>query len=263
MFYRSYFPDDVDISVPYVAPLNRALEDVRPEIFINDKVSTKENRQKVIDFQTLLFERKAALMPLMEEYCKEMKYTFKEPLENVFDFCVLEYSFAFWQWGYNVDRIPTGEATDEQLFGYLMRISEPSYFTNQTGNVSFNVQAARELGYYGYYTKPFKKYLSIKTSKGYLKRLMLPTDAEEIKFSSELYKHTVSFLSKNDPKMIYIYGEQDPWTATGIYGLPLTKDKENLHVYLCKGGSHYTRIKSFPEETQQEIIRLINKWLQE
>ncbi|MBD9294882.1 MAG: aminopeptidase [Bacteroidales bacterium] len=263
MFYRSYFPDDVDISVPYVAPLNRALEDVRPEIFINDKVSTKENRQKVIDFQTLLFERKAALMPLMEKYCKEMKYTFKEPLENVFDFCVLEYSFAFWQWGYNVDRIPTREATDEQLFGYLMGISEPSYFTNQTGNVSFNVQAARELGYYGYYTKPFKKYLSIKTSKGYLKRLMLPTDAEDIKFSSELYKHTVSFLSKNDPKMIYIYGEQDPWTATGIYGLPLTKDKENLHVYLCKGGSHYTRIKSFPEETQQEIIQLINKWLQE
>ena len=92
---------------------------------------------------------------------------------------------------------------------------------------------------------------------------MLPTDAEDIKFSSDLYKHTVSFLSKNDPKMIYIYGEQDPWTATGIYGLPLTKNKENLHVYLCKGGSHYTRIKSFPEETQQEIIRLINKWLQE
>ena len=29
MFYRSYFPDDVDISVPYVAPLNKGVEDGR------------------------------------------------------------------------------------------------------------------------------------------------------------------------------------------------------------------------------------------
>ena len=28
MFYRAFFPDDVDVSVPYVAPLNKALEDL-------------------------------------------------------------------------------------------------------------------------------------------------------------------------------------------------------------------------------------------
>ena len=33
MFYRTYFPDDVDISVPYVAPLNQSLEDGRHEPF--------------------------------------------------------------------------------------------------------------------------------------------------------------------------------------------------------------------------------------
>lgn len=45
MFYRSYFPDDVDISVPYVAPLNRSVEDCRHEKFLQHKVSTKENHQ--------------------------------------------------------------------------------------------------------------------------------------------------------------------------------------------------------------------------
>lgn len=45
MFYRSYFPDDVDISVPYVAPLNRSVEDGRHEKFLQHEVSTKGNRQ--------------------------------------------------------------------------------------------------------------------------------------------------------------------------------------------------------------------------
>lgn len=129
--------------------------------------------------------------------------------------------------------------------------------------MSFNVQAAKELGYYGYYTKLFKKYLSIKTAKGYLKRLMLPKGMENTKFSPALYKHTVDFLTHNDPKMVYIYGDIDPWSASGIYGLPFTKNKQNLHVYMLKEGSHLTRILSFPEPERQKIINLIDKWLKE
>lgn len=263
MFYRSYFPDDVDISVPYVAPLNKSVEDGRHEKFLQYQVSTKENRQKVLDFQLLLFKRKAALLPMLEKYCKDQKFTFNVPIAEIFDFIVMEYSFAFWQWGDDLAKIPTSKATDKELFDYLMRISEPGYFSNQNPNFPFNYQAARELGYYGYYTQPFKKYLSIKSAKGYLKRLMVPKGQENVQFSPVLYNHTVDFLTKNDPKMVYIYGDIDPWSASGVYGLPFTKNKKNLHVYMCKGGSHRTRINSFPEPTRQEIIQLISNWLKE
>lgn len=263
MFYRSYFPDDVDISVPYVAPLNKSVEDGRHEKFLQYQVSTKENRQKVLDFQLLLFKRKAALLPMLEKYCKDQKFTFNVPIAEIFDFIVMEYSFAFWQWGDDLAKIPTSKATDKELFDYLMRISEPGYFSNQNPNFPFNYQAARELGYYGYYTQPFKKYLSIKSAKGYLKRLMVPKGQEKVQFSPVLYNHTVDFLTKNDPKMVYIYGDIDPWSASGVYGLPFTQNKKNLHVYMCKGGSHRTRINSFPEPTRQEIIQLISNWLKE
>lgn len=263
MFYRAYFPNDVDISVPYVAPLNKSVEDGRHEDFLQYQVSTKENRQKVLDFQLLLFKRKAALLPMLEQYCKDQQYTFNVPIAEIFDFTVMEYSFAFWQWGDDLAKIPTSKATDKELFDYLMRISEPGYFSNQNPNFPFNYQAARELGYYGYYTQPFKKYLSIKSAKGYLKRLMVPKGQEKVQFSPVLYNHTVDFLTKNDPKMVYIYGDIDPWSASGVYGLPFTKNKKNLHVYMCKGGSHRTRINSFPEATRQEIIQLISNWLKE
>lgn len=263
MFYRAYFPNDVDISVPYVAPLNKSVEDGRHEKFLQYEVSTKENRQKVLDLQLLLFKRKAALLPMLEQYCKDQKFTFNVPIAEIFDFIVMEYSFAFWQWGDDLAKIPTSKATDKELFDYLMRISEPGYFSNQNPNFPFNYQAARELGYYGYYTEPFKKYLSIKSAKGYLKRLMVPKGQENVQFSPVLYNNTVDFLTKNDPKMVYIYGDIDPWSASGVYGLPFTKNKKNLHVYMCKGGSHRTRINSFPEATRQEIIQLISNWLKE
>lgn len=263
MFYRAYFPNDVDISVPYVAPLNKSVEDGRHEKFLQYEVSTKENRQKVLDLQLLLFKRKAALLPMLEQYCKDQKFTFNVPIAEIFDFIVMEYSFAFWQWGDDLAKIPTSKASDKELFDYLMRISEPGYFSNQNPNFPFNYQAARELGYYGYYTDPFKKYLSIKSAKGYLKRLMVPKGQEDVQFSPVLYNNTVDFLTKNDPKMVYIYGDIDPWSASGVYGLPFTKNKKNLHVYMCKGGSHRTRINSFPEATRQEIIQLISNWLKE
>ncbi|MBS7366673.1 MAG: aminopeptidase, partial [Prevotella sp.] len=256
MFYRAYFPNDVDISVPYVAPLNKSVEDGRHEKFLQYEVSKKENRQKVLDLQLLLFKRKAALLPMLEQYCKDQKFTFNVPIAEIFDFIVMEYSFAFWQWGDDLAKIPTSKASDKELFDYLMRISEPGYFSNQNPNFPFNYQAARELGYYGYYTEPFKKYLSIKSAKGYLKRLMVPKGQENVQFSPVLYNNTVDFLTKNDPKMVYIYGDIDPWSASGVYGLPFTKNKKNLHVYMCKGGSHRTRINSFPEATRQEIIQL-------
>lgn len=263
MFYRAFFPNDVDISVPYVAPLNTAVEDGRHEKFLQYEVSTKENRQKVLNFQLLLFKRKAALLTLLEKYCNDRHYTFNAPLAEIFDFSVLEYSFAFWQWGEDIEKIPTNNATDQQVFDYWIGICEPNYFSHQNRHISFNVQAARELGYYGYYTKPFKKYLSIKTAKGYLKRLMLPKDAADVKFSPELYNRTVEYLTHNNPKMVYIYGDLDPWGASGVAGLPFTKNKTNLHVYVCKGGSHRARILSFPEPTRQEIINLISGWLKE
>lgn len=263
MFYRSYFPNDVDISVPYVAPLNRSVEDGRHEKFLQYQVSTKENRKKVLDFQLMLFKRKAQLLPMLQAYCDNKHYTFNAPMAEIFDFTVFEYAFAFWQWGENVNAIPQSGADDKTVFDYWIKMCEPDYFSQQNPYFSFDVQAAKELGYYGYYTKPFKKYLSIKTAKGYLHRLMLPKDAENVTFSPKLYEHTVDFLTHHDPKMVYIYGDIDPWGASGIYGLPFTKNKQNLHVYMCPGGSHKTRILSFPEPTRQEIIDLIGKWLKE
>lgn len=259
LLYRTFYPDDVDISVPYVAPLCYGVEDGRHEPFLH-KVSTPENRKKIEDFQLEALKRKATLLPRFEKYCTEKKYSFRAPIEEIYDYSVLEYSFALWQWGTPISSIPATTASDDEIFSHLLSISEPGYFTADSPNASFFVQAARELGYYGYDVATFKDYLSIQSSKGYLHRLMLPEELKDMPFDKTLSKKITKFLKKQDPKMIFIYGQNDPWTAAGVTWL---KNKKNIHVFIQPNGSHLARINTLPEGEKKEVIELIKKWLDE
>ncbi|RHE89361.1 S28 family serine protease [Bacteroides intestinalis] len=257
LLYRTFYPDDVDISVPYVAPLCYGVEDGRHEPFLH-KVSTPENRKIIEDFQLEALKRKATLLPRFEKYCTEKNYSFRAPIEEIYDYSVLEYSFALWQWGTPISSIPATTASDDEVFSHLLAISEPGYFTADSPNASFFVQAARELGYYGYDVQPFKQYLSIQSSEGYLHRLMLPEELKDMPFDKTLSKKITKFLKKQDPKMIFIYGQNDPWTAAGVTWL---KNKKNIHVFIQPNGSHLARISTLPEKEKKEVMELIKQWL--
>lgn len=257
LLYRTFYPDDVDISVPYVAPLCYGVEDGRHEPFLH-KVSTPENRKKIEDFQLEALKRKATLLPRFEKYCTEKNYSFRAPIEEIYDYSVLEYSFALWQWGTSTNSIPATTASDNDIFSHLLAISEPGYFTADSPNASFFVQAARELGYYGYDVQPFKQYLSIRSGEGYLHRLMLPEELKDMPFDKTLSKKITKFLKKQDPKMIFIYGQNDPWTAAGVTWL---KNKKNIHVFIQPNGSHLARINTLPEKEKKEVMELIKQWL--
>ena len=261
MFYRTFYPEDVDITVPYVGPLCYGVEDGRHEPFLR-QVGTEEERKKIEDFQLEVLKRKATLLPRFEKHCTEKGYEFFGPIEEIYDYAVLEYSFALWQWGTPVSTIPANDADDDAVYKHFMAISEPSYFAKDGGNESFFVQAARELGYYGYDVRPFKKYLSIKSSKGYLKKLMLPENAKDIKFDKTLSKKITRFLKRNDPRMVFIYGETDPWSAAAPFWLDTSK-KQNMYIFVEPRGSHRARISTLPEEMKQEAIRIIKGWLEE
>lgn len=259
LLYRTFYPDDVDISVPYVAPLCYGVEDGRHEPFLH-KISTPENRKIIEDFQLEALKRKATLLPRFEKYCTEKNYSFRAPIEEIYDYSVLEYSFALWQWGTPISSIPATTASDDEIFSHLLAISEPGYFTADSPNASFFVQAARELGYYGYDVQPFKQYLSIQSSEGYLHRLMLPEELKDMPFDKTLSKKITKFLKKQDPKMIFIYGQNDPWTAAGVTWL---KNKKNIHVFIQPNGSHLARINTLPETEKAKVMELINGWLKE
>lgn len=265
MFYRTYYPNDVDVSVSYVAPLNKSVEDGRHEPFLRDEVGTKKERKAVHNAQLEMFKRKSSLVEMLEKKVKADGLNFNLPLDEIFDYELMEYPFAFWQWGTPVSEIPSSKDSDEVWFEHLMKVSGPDYFSVPGRYLSFNMQALRELGYYGYeIDQDFKKYCSISSTKDYLRRLMIPESMGEwrnVSFDPTLYNKTVEYLKNNDPKHIFIYGEIDPWTASGVAGWLDCSGKQNMRVYVQPRGSHKARIGNMPEDMKAEIMERLNGWL--
>lgn len=270
MFYTTYYPQDIDISVPYVGPLCKGQEDGRHEPFLAEFAGTERDREILRNFQIEFLKRRDKIQPMFEELSAKDKLTYKMPLEAVYDYCVLEFPFAFWQWGYSTDIVPDPKtATDKQMFDFLVKTSGPDYFAEGGSSAPFFVQAAKELGYYGYDTKPFKGLLTIKDAEGYLTKLFVP-QSQTFTFDKYLYKDIKKFLETTDSKMMFIYGEFDPWSAV----MPVApvknealkakgKGRKTMHLFVEPGGSHRARINTLPEEMKKEAIAILKEWLAE
>lgn len=254
--YRAHYPDDVDISIPYVAPFCRSVEDGRHEPFIANFCGTPQERETIREFQIELLKRRDALLPKMDSLAKADNLEFNLPLEEIYDYCVLEFSFALWQWGTPVSRIPSLDSSDETMFKFLISAAGPDYFVKWSPTSPFFIQAAQELGYYGYDMKPFKKWLSVKNTRGYLAKIFLPQD-QKFKFDKSLSKKLANFIKTTDSKMLFIYGEFDPWSAVRAED----PHKENIKIFIQPGGSHRARISTFPEDTKGEIMDILRDWL--
>ena len=82
--------------------------------------------------------------------------------------------------------------------------------------------------------------------------------------------HTGCILSKGCSKMMFIYGEFDPWSAV----MPVApvknealkakgKGRQTMHLFVEPGGSHRARINTLPEEMKKEAIAILKEWLAE
>jgi hypothetical protein len=103
--------------------------------------------------------------------------------------------------------------------------------------------------------------LTIKSDQGYLKKLVVPKDAD-VSFDKTLFEKICAYLNKEDPCMVFIYGEYDPWSATAADVSVDMKAKKNIIVAYVPQGSHSANIRRLPEDLQKKVVDAITKWLE-
>lgn len=258
LYHRALYPLDVDISVPYVAPLNFSVEEKRHDYFIRHTTGKASERKKVAHCQIELLKRKDRLMPFFEQLCKEKNYKFRISDREIYDYCVLEFAFSFWQWGRPVTDIPPSGSTDQEFFNYMVKICPPDYFDEESGKPTFPffVQALRQLGYYGYNPKPFKGLMELTDTKGYILKLFMPLSTE-FTYDPSMSLLVKNYLKDDASKILLIYGGNDPWTASAA---EIQGNKKILKV-VQPGGSHRTRIGTMSETQRELVMDTLNKWL--
>jgi len=255
--HKYYFPDDVNVSVCYVSPLNLTAEDPRVYHFLNH-VGTRECRDKMVEFQREVLKREDELLPMFIEDTKEAGYSYSIGNDRlIFEYVVLEYGFAFWQWQYtNCSQIPDTTSSNEELFEHLKTGSSFNYFSDEEieANLPFIYQAYSQMGYYGYNIMHLKDLLQ--EVKEPTSRIFLPDYLNPV-FDCCTMMYINTWIQKHGNNMIFIYGEIDAWSSTAI---ELTGETNSIKM-IKTGGNHRTRIKSFNEEDQQYILKTLQEWM--
>lgn len=259
LYHSYYYPEDVDVRVPYVAPLNYSVEDGRIYSFL-DEVGNQRERRKITRFQQMALKYQDRYLPAFREFAEEHGYTYEivGGVEKAYEYCVLEYDFAFWQWGYvPVRDIPGRSATPREVVEHMNRVAGFDYFDDTfiEENRPFFYQAMTEMGYYGYDLGKFEPYLQHVENPRFT--FTLPPGVE-ISYNPELSVDVEKYLASQGDHFIYIYGEYDTWSATAV----TTTGETNSKIYVQKGGSHRSRINNMPEPVKEEIYQTIEQYLQ-
>jgi hypothetical protein len=254
IYYKYFYPLDVDLTVSYVAPLDNSLEDKRIYHFF-DTIGTAECRSKIFQLQVFLLQHENEVLEKLKWYSKgaDLHYSYTGSVGKSFEYAVLEYPFSFWQYNGKCDSIPTNKSLDDYLESLLKNVGGNSFADE--GLIPFEAhyyQASTQSGYYGYNIEPFKKYLQ------YFKEnpsASFPPKSVILKpFDSTLNENVQTWLDISGNNMLYIYGGIDTWTSAGI----IVSDKVNSKRFVIPGATHATaRIKNMNAEMQHEFIQKV------
>jgi hypothetical protein len=252
IIYRYFFPDDVDLSIPYVAPMNKSLEDKRIYAFL-DTMGSSECRHRITDFQLNLLKHEPEMLEKLKWYArgKNIQFNYLGSLGKAFEYAVLEYPFSFWQVGYTpCDKIPQNQSGDV-LLEHMLEIVDLDFYSDKsiTGFAVHYYQNMTEGGYYGYNAVPFKKYLH------YIKEpepsATFPPKSESYKpFDSSLMVKIFSWLDKEGNNFIYVYGGRDTWSACRV----TVSKNVNSRLYMVPGANHFeARVINMPAEMRDNF----------
>lgn len=256
MYHRAYYPDDVDATVGYVCPLNFTTEERRCYEFL-DQVGSDECRKRIHNFQKLLLCNKDRFFPAFKNMIDEEGLHFSMGDTAGYELTVLEYSFAFWQWGSNsCDKIPGDSVNPEIAILHLATVAGLSWVSDEgiAGLQPFFYQALTEIGFYGYDHGEFP---------GCVEALDVQTfdfscpEGADCTFDPKPMQKVDHFVRHEGENMIFVYGEWDPWSAPAVQ----ITGKTNSFKVVNPEGSHSTRIRFLPEEQREKIFNALEEWL--
>ena len=269
--YAYYYPGDVDVYVPFVAPLLFQNADMRiGNYMINSAVKDYLPQIKAA-FQKLVSDQKVldATAQYVLKYYKEDQ-GFDVPADSVLHYTVeFAYDRLFSKQSYGDieawSKFIPKEGDDPAtyaLFFYLdendLRIYKQQSDTRgplRKRNDPFVMQIPVDQGNVGYNYSWVKEGTLLTASD----KKFFEDKEKAIKASdkTELSYLVKDFLTTTKCKMFFVYGENDPWTGAAI------DDPTNVNVkkMVIKGGTHNDAIYNYTADERNKLMNFVKSIL--
>ncbi len=258
IYHRRFYPDDVDATVAIAAPFKFSTSDERYSEFLLT-IGTPQARQRVYDFQRLALERREALVPLFEAWFPENGYALYHDPDESFESVVTGFLAEFWEQRLisDIDQIPGNESTDQEILECLRGVEDFVRYSEHglAQGVPFFYQAYTETG------------LESSTTN-HLDDLLVTDRIDILGFFADrgvypVYDSTTTYdiynwVIDSGDNMIFLYGENDPWTAGAV---ELTGATNAIKV-VNPGDNHSVFINELPDADRDRVIAALEQWLQ-
>ncbi len=278
--YAYYYPGDMDLYVPYVAPMCKSFADTRFFDFIYQEAGdlqygeTKaaQMRNDILSFQIKMLEWRDTLAPRFYQDGINGGTVFSNyaTQDRVYDACVLEFGVGFWQYYQSYSAVTSclkmSESTASQLtakqnkfYQTFTNIISPDDVAMNNEFTPYYIQAYQELGNYGYkfsYIRdalPEGVRLSITEQEEHDLMFKLVLNESQLSIGhKEIMEPKIShMLETTDQQFIILYGSSDPWYSVRPED---HDDRDNISIYVNEKYPHTTCIQNYPKAVKEEIL---------
>ncbi|GGV93463.1 tripeptidyl aminopeptidase [Streptomyces gelaticus] len=260
-YYERYYPGDMDGVVAYVAPNDVVdKEDSAYDRFF-EHVGTKECRDRVNAVQREALVRREPLEKKYREYAADGGYTFATTgsLDKAYEAVVLDYAWAYWQYSLlsDCDTIPAdaASATDQAIWDSVDSVSGFSTYTDQglERYTPYYYQAGTQLG-----SPDIRQpWLGGLSRYGYQPPRTFVPRSIPMKFQPSVMRDVDTWVRRHADRMLYVYGENDPWGAERFRPGAGSRDS---YVMTVPGGNHGAAVAGLAEADRAKATAAVLRW---
>jgi hypothetical protein len=253
-YHRRFYPDDVDGTVPYVAPISFAAPDDRYTAFV-DGIGPASCRTALRDLAVEMLQNRRAMIESRAGAQPGHAYT-RIALGPAVEVSIASVEWAFWQY-YGVEycgAVPAVTASDDEVFGFLDEVA-PVSDSDDAQVAAFEAyyyQAYAQLGYpadNATYLDAFTIYSDADYDGA------LPTP-EPPSYDAAAMTDIDTWVRTEGDRLLFIYGEFDPWSG-GQYTLGNASDSLLL---VQPEGSHGSRINGLDDADREAAFAKLEAW---
>lgn len=220
VFHRRFYPDDVDLTVAYVAPISFAPGDRRYIPFL-DAIGTDDCREAVRDLQRATLERMDDLLATWPD--SGAAYALSGGLRGAIEESVETLEWGFWQ-ASGVTQCPSftgaGEVIRQTAAGDLWTTLNGLVWPLNDDEVmaqvnAYDFQAAYQLGYQAVAGAHLDGLLEAPGVNWHTPEGTSPAH------DPSAMEDIQDWVLQTDAALVFLYGEYDPWTG-GAFDVPDT-----------------------------------------
>lgn len=253
VFHRRFYPDDVEGTVAYVAPISFGTPDPRYARHMS-MVGGLVCRQLVQDLAVELLARRRDAM--YERAARQTQYSYtRVKLGPAVEAAIVALEWMFWQFkgDEGCSTLPPLDADDETLFTFLDGVSPVADNDDRhvESSEAYYYQARAELGYPGScadYLAPYLRY----SDADYAEELPGPAPAHD----SNAMRDIQEYVEEQGERMLFVYGEWDPWTG-GKFAIGNADDSL---VLTHRKGTHGAKIYHLDLLQKEKAFSMLRRW---